>query len=206
MDVETSAFLTIEIDDAGWNKEGYISGEIAIYVLSSEHQLTAGKAYKWRAKSYDGIIWSNYTDYFDFNVLTYVGGSDVGIFFITADALDAMKPQLLSVGDSLPENETNNQDGAVIINRIPVLTWSIPYGLGTGVHFRLEVDVVNTFDSRNILKYESKYAPALFSMYDGVQWKTFLETGTIFGAEKVKIVLPDTYFNDTYYWRVIPAI
>lgn len=204
--IGSGTIISISADDPGWNKSSYSSGEIAVYSLSVANELEAGQSYKWRARSSDGSTWSDYTTYYYLNVLQYRGDSDLGIFYISADAMDAMKPHLISVGDSYPENSTNIGDGAVITNRIPILKWTVPYGLGEGIHFRVEIDVTNTFTSRNILRYESKYNPEFFTMYDGVQWLDFPETGTIFGATQSKIVLPDTFFNDKYYWRVIPAI
>jgi len=205
IDVLSSAYFLIDIDDAGWNKEYYSSGEIAVYPLSAEHQLINGRQYKWRSRSYDGFNWSDYADYHYFNVLSYRGESGLGIFTIDENAVDAMRPELISA-ETIKDGTTNHGDGAVLQSRIPTLTWGVPYGLGEGIHFRLELDVVNTFDSRNLLRYETKYDNALFQAYDGVEYLDFPETGTVFGTLRVKMILPDTFFNDKYYWRVIPAI
>jgi len=198
--------VSISSDDSGWSKDSYSSGEIAVYSLSTEHELLNTKQYKWRARSSDGSTWSLYTEYFYFNVLQYRGDSDIGVFTVSIDALDAMKPHLISVGDSYPPGSTNTGNGAVITNRSPVLKWSVPYGLGEGIHFRVEIDVTDTFTSRNILRYESKYDPDFFEMFDGIGWYKFPGTGTTFGMTQVRITLPDTFFNDKYYWKVIPAI
>ena len=133
--------------------------------------------------------------------MSYVGNSDTGIFVISPDAMSAMIPVLISVDD----NPTHGNH-STISTRMPIISWGIPYGLGEGLHFRLEIDTVNTFNTRNLLLYESKYTPDLFLMYDGISWIPFPSEGTVFGATQAKILLPDTFFNGKFYVRVIPEV
>ena len=131
--------IIISDTDLGWNKpEGYSSGEIAVYTLGPVNQLVDGKAYNWRAQALEGSTWSGFTTLSGFNVLLYQGASDVGTFVISSDAFDAMKPQLLSVDD----NPTHGNHSTITM-RTPIISWNIPYGLGTGIHFRVEAGRLN---------------------------------------------------------------
>lgn len=204
-DGSKTVIKVVEPGEAGWNKSTYLSNEIAVYTLTGV-VLEYGKRYQWQAQSYDGIVWNplTITDLIPtpsyFNVYNLVGDSDLGIFTVSDDALENITPHLLSVESPLGVNH------AVLTERIPTFTWSVPYGLGEGIHFKVKMDVIETFSSRNLLVFESKFDPDLFQMYDGVQWVDFPSTGTVFGATEAKIILPDSYFNDKYYWVVTPEI
>jgi len=199
----------ITIGDAGWSKATYVSGEIALLNLTSlvTDLWLPGEMYSWKAQSFDGVNWSADSVIKYFNVLSYVGDSDVGVFTVAEDALDAMKPQLLSIDSPLIENvPPYDEQTPIITSRVPTMTWSVPYGLGDGIHFRVEIDIVDTFDTRYLMRYDSKYRPDLFRMSDGLRVLAFPETGTTYGVLTAQLFVPDTMFNDTYYWRVIPAI
>ena len=202
--------IIIEDTNVRWSKTSYISGEIAVFSLSTDDidgtTLVAGEGYRWRAKSFNKTTWSDYSDFMEFYVVQYIEGADIASFTIADDAINAMTPKWLSL-ESPPQDFVDISTIPVLTSRMPNLTWTIPYGLGEeGLHFRVEVDVIDTFSSRNLLRYESKYSSELFQMFDGALWKEFPETGTTFGSTKAKLVLPDTFFNDKYYCRIIPAV
>jgi len=198
--VEDSSEIVIGPTDAGWSKVNYVSNEIAVYQLSGDDELEEDKEYKWQAQSYDGVVWSNWSDLISFFVLKYRGDSDLGIFTVSEDALENISPQLISVESPLQGDE------GTITSRIPTFTWDIPYGLGEGIHFRFLMDVIINLSSRNRVVFESKFDSRYFQMYDGIQWVDFPETGTVFGATRTRITLPDTFFNDKYFWNIVPAI
>lgn len=90
--------------------------------------------------------------------------------------------------------------GAIQGTARPVLTANAPTHY-TSLHFHLQWDTANTFNTGNLQQFETKAATANWThSTDGVTWNAFPTGGVASGKARYSFAADQT--NNTFYWRM----
>ncbi len=78
------------------------------------------------------------------------------------------------------------------VNTLPTLVFQMPNAVGN-MHFHIQLDTVNTFDSINLKEYKSNENQTNWEYWDGTQWQAFPSTGVppIYAGNECRLTLPD---------------
>ena len=102
----------------------------------------------------------------------------------------------------------NNSDN--IIGNVIRFGFYIPTGYTSRLIFKLDIDTVNTFNSGNLMSFESRFSQAQWKYYENSTWNAIEESGIATGHDNAEArVIINQYressFPETetlYYWRI----
>ena len=106
----------------------------------------------------------------------------------------------------LPEDVNSGVNLEVVSATVASVTMTIPSDQdGDKLHVKLEMDVVDTFDSPDLIVAETRFNQAGWEYYDGANWVVFPVDGVVQGQMNglIRYTTPIPLVDDkTYYCRV----
>lgn len=73
------------------------------------------------------------------------------------------------------------------------------------LHFKIEIDIIQTFDSPNLIVAESRFSTAGWEYFDGINWLAFLTQGIPQGTGKIRYTTTTPLKDKHQYYARIAA-
>jgi hypothetical protein len=89
------------------------------------------------------------------------------------------------------------------MSETPVLEFTMPV-LGAVMHFQMELDTANTFDTGNLRSLDTSVAQANWEFWDGGAWQAVPGTGVlaVYGGNAAHYTVTANLAATTWYRRV----